>query len=65
MSKIIIDQEACIGCGACTAVSPEMFRINENTTKAEPVKSENLTKKELQKAKEGADTCPVRAITIR
>jgi len=63
MVKIIINQETCIGCGACTAVSPELFEMNEKG-KAEAKKSENLTEEELKKAKEGAETCPVQAIKI-
>lgn len=63
MTKIIIDQETCIGCGACTAVAPEIFELNEEG-KAKPKKTDDLNEEETTKAKEGADTCPVQAIKV-
>lgn len=52
-----IDKEACIGCGACTAVCPDMFELGSDG-KAE-VKSQKGNC-----AKEAADGCPVNAIKI-
>jgi len=63
MAKIIIDEEACIGCGACTAVAPEMFELDDNN-KAKAKKTGDLTEEELKQAQEGADTCPVQAIKV-
>lgn len=62
MAKVTIDQEACIGCGACTAVAPEIFELGEDG-KAR-VKKEKLNAKELKQAQEGAEVCPVQAIKI-
>jgi ferredoxin len=55
---IKIDQEACIGCGACAAVCPAVFQLNE-AGKAEVIKED-----ELECAKNGAESCPVQAIKI-
>lgn len=63
MAKIIIDQETCIGCGACTAVSSDLFEISE-TGKAQPKKTEDLTEEETSQAKEGLEVCPVQAIKV-
>jgi ferredoxin len=63
MPKIIIDQEACIGCGACVAVAPELFELNEDN-KAEAKIVNELKEEELIRAKEGAETCPVQAIKV-
>jgi ferredoxin len=32
--KVVVDQEKCIGCGACVAVCPAVFQLNEETHKA-------------------------------
>ncbi len=63
MAKIFVDKEACIGCGACVAVAPELFELNEDN-KAETKKISELDDEELIKAKEGAETCPVQAIKV-
>jgi len=63
MAKITINQETCIGCGACVAVAPELFELNENG-KAQAKKTEDLNEEETTKAKEGAATCPVQAIKV-
>ena len=52
----------CIGCGACEAVCPQVFRINsyeiaEAYTNPIPQDAEKLTK-------EAAKNCPVAAITL-
>lgn len=60
MEKIKVN-ENCIGCGACTAIAPEYFTINDNGY-AEPIKKEveEITQ-DIKEAKEG---CPVSAIEI-
>lgn len=62
MVKIVIDQENCLGCGACTAVAPELFALDAEG-KAKVIKKE-LTEGEKNKAKEAAQACPVQAIKI-
>lgn len=63
MPKITIDEEACIGCGACTAVAPDLFEMNDSG-KAICKKNKNLTKDDLKLAKEAVETCPVQAIKV-
>jgi ferredoxin len=57
--KITVDQNKCIGCGACVATCPESFTLKEG--KARPIK----TKVEKITCESDAQAgCPVRAINI-
>ncbi|MBR9678512.1 MAG: ferredoxin [Nanoarchaeota archaeon] len=68
MAYIIkVDKDACIGCGACEAVTTDekgksLFVMKNG--KAKPLKSK-ITDKELKAYKEGEESCPVEAITIK
>ncbi len=55
--KINVDE--CIGCGVCSQLSPETFKLDEEEGKAVVI-SQEVT----DSAKEAADSCPVSAITI-
>lgn len=57
--KIIIDQELCIGCGACANLCPEVFEM-KNDGKAEVVDSE----KDKCGYEMAIESCPVDAIKI-
>ncbi|HOF88824.1 MAG TPA: ferredoxin [Armatimonadota bacterium] len=60
--KAVVDQDACISCGLCPEVCPEVFRMNDDD-KAEayvdpvPPGAEDA-------ARDAADQCPVEAIAI-
>ena len=57
-----VDNDTCIGCGACAALVPEEFDINDNGVAYainKEVKEEN---KEL--AKDAKENCPTGAINI-
>lgn len=58
--KVKVNQDACIGCGACEAICPEVFVINDeglSTCKDSEVKEE--MKDQVQDA---IDSCPTGAI---
>ena len=58
--KLKVDKDICIGCGACQAIAPEVFEIDDDglaTTIVEEI-SEDF-KDDAIDAKEG---CPVSAI---
>lgn len=55
--------EDCIGCGACINVADELFEMDNKTNKSKP-KKKTITDKELGKAKEAKEICPVDAIKV-
>jgi len=56
--SIKIDKNLCIGCGACEALCPDVFKINKQG------KSEVISQTNLPCAKNAAESCPMRAIVI-
>ena len=59
MEKVKVNQNICIGCGACFSSYPECFEMDDNGLAKE---KENLTEEQLEEAKEAIDLCPVGAI---
>jgi ferredoxin len=57
--NVIIDEEACIGCGSCVEVCPDVFRMNEDKEKAEIVTVQEDSEECIEEA---IDTCPVSCI---
>jgi len=57
--KVIIDQEACSGCGTCAAIAEVCFASDEQTEKARVIDESACTEEQIQKA---IDTCPEGAI---
>ncbi|NLD79250.1 MAG: ferredoxin [Mollicutes bacterium] len=58
--KVKVNEEECIGCGACVSLCPEVFDFNDEgyaTAKEEKI-SEELT----QKVIDALESCPVDAI---
>ena len=55
---IKVDQEACIGCGACASICPQVFQINNEG------KSKVISQDDVECAKNAAQSCPVQAITV-
>ncbi|MCD4762280.1 ferredoxin [bacterium] len=53
-----VDQEKCIGCGRCTELCPEVFKLNEEG-KSTVIKTEGA-----DCALQAADECPVEAIFV-
>jgi ferredoxin len=60
MSRIVyVSIEDCVGCGACEEMCPEVFKRNEETDKAEVIKSEGGPEDLIEEA---VETCPVECI---
>ena len=53
-----VDENTCIGCGACVAMAPETFEFNEKGI------SSVITSETTENAKEAAEACPVGAISV-
>lgn len=60
--KVIVDQETCVGCGACEEICPAVFHLNEETGKSEVIDSEACEYVGCCEA--AAENCPVEAITL-
>lgn len=60
MKKIIVNENACIGCGACVALDGEHFDFNDNGFST-AISNENIESDALQTA---IDSCPTSAISI-
>lgn len=58
MEKIKVDEEKCIGCGACVAIDSEHFDFNENGLSS-VISCENLESANLTSA---IESCPTGAI---
>jgi len=53
---ITVDQDACIGCGACVALCPNVFEMNDEG------KSHAISQDDVACAQNAAASCPVQAI---
>lgn len=71
--KVIHDRPGCIGCGACAAVSPKYWVMNEDG-KSDIVEGKDLdngfqemeiTEDSYDENFEAAETCPVNVIHIK
>lgn len=60
ITKIIIDQQLCIGCGACAAMTPEVFALN----KAGKSEVKNPNAADDDSIKISANACPLNAISL-
>jgi len=62
VTRIKIDQERCLGCGACVAVAPDAFILNYKEGKAEVREGwEKVSPEDLRRA---CESCPVQAISL-
>ncbi len=59
MKKIVVNHEACIGCGACVAIDPEHFAFSDDGL-SEVISQENTESESVQNAME---SCPTGAIS--
>ncbi len=57
--KVIVNKDVCLGCGACAAVCPNVFEINDEGYAV--VKEASEADSEL--VNEAKDGCPVSAIS--
>ncbi len=59
--KINVNQDACIGCGACLAIAEDLFEMNEDGLSQAKVSEVPEDKKD--QAHEAVESCPTGAIT--
>lgn len=58
--KVIVNQDACIGCGACAGVAEDLFEINDEGFST--VKVDEVPADKEQEARDAMDACPTGAI---
>lgn len=56
----VIDIDACIACGNCEAVCPEVFHLNEDLGYAEVINPDGAPESSIQDA---IDQCPAQCIS--
>ena len=58
--KVKVNQEACIGCGACQAIVPEVFEIDDNGLAI--AKEEEIKESLVEDVVDAVEGCPTSAI---
>lgn len=58
-SYISIDKECCGGCGTCSEICPNVFKLDEETEKAHLIKPEGNDEKYIEEA---IASCPEECI---
>ena len=61
MKKLVIDENLCIGCGACVTTAPKTFVMDDNG-KARVINEAGDKPGDIQTA---VDNCPVQAISFK
>mgnify|MGYP004532619357 FL=1 len=60
--KVKVDKDSCIGCGACAAICPEVFDLDDDGLSE--VKTEEVKNNNIDDVKDAVDSCPTGAIEI-
>lgn len=60
--KVKVNEDACIGCGACCAIADSIFEIGDNGLSE--VKKEKVQEDEKQAVRDAAEACPTGAIEV-
>lgn len=61
MKKIVVNKDACIGCGACVSIDDEHFTFNDEGL-SEVISNENIESNGVVTA---IESCPTNAISIQ
>lgn len=59
--KLRVNQNNCIGCGACESICPEIFQINDEGLSSVIGSEEDFTNHE-EEIRDAVDSCPTSAI---
>ena len=61
--KVILNRDACIGCGACAAIAEDVFD-SDNEGISVLKKEEVSTEEEISVVQDAVDSCPTGAIAL-
>lgn len=66
MEKVRVIKEACIGCGSCGAIAPDVFEINDEgfASIKEGVDFEKMTEENKNDVMDAVDGCPTGALEL-
>lgn len=59
--KLKVNQDLCIGCGACAAICPNVYDLNDDGLAF--VKVEEIEKEDVEEAVDALEGCPTGAIS--
>ncbi len=59
--KVRVNPDVCIGCGACHAIAPDVFDMNDEGV-AEAIVKDEVNEDVLEDAVDAKEGCPVGAI---
>ena len=57
-----VDEERCVGTGMCEATAPDLFEVGDDGVSR--VLRDAIPPERVAAAREAADNCPTRALTI-
>ncbi len=60
--KVKVNQDACIGCGACAAICDTVFELDDEGLSI--TKKDEVEEDEEQAVRDSADSCPTGAIAV-
>ncbi len=60
--KVVVNKDACIGCGACSAVCPNVFELGDDGFAN--VKVEEVSEEDKNAVVEASEGCPTSAISV-
>ena len=61
--KVTVNNDACMGCGACTATCPNVFDF-DNAEGHEEVKTTEVSESDKDLVVEASESCPTSAISV-
>lgn len=60
--KVKVNEDSCIGCGACQSICENVFEINDEGLSS--VKVDEVSEDDVQSVRDASESCPTSAIEI-
>ena len=61
--KVLLNREACIGCGACAALCEDIFEIDNEGLSV--VKKNEVKDEDIELTRDAIESCPTGAIELK